>query len=98
GDFSVRLPVVDNLQMGEVSLAFNALAEHNGALVQELQRLSRVVRENGTLNDRAFVGQSAGGWNAALEAVNSLLETMAYPTVQATAVLTQVAEGDLSPE
>src|SRR4051812_41359238 len=49
GDFSVRLPTngTGDGVLGEVALAFNALVEENEALVEELDRVSRVVGMEG---------------------------------------------------
>ena len=97
GDFSVRLPTsgVDDGVMGEVALAFNAFIEQNDALVSELRRVDRSVAFEGQTTERASLAAS-GSWAVALDAVNSLVEKMAWPISEATSVLGLVANGDLS--
>jgi HAMP domain-containing protein/signal transduction histidine kinase/ActR/RegA family two-component response regulator len=98
GDLALRLPVgSDDLDTwGEVALAFNALVDHNEALVRELDRVARSVGHSGQLVERASIGPASGGWAAALGSVNELIAAMAYPMTEATRVLGLVANGDLS--
>src|SRR3989442_3855734 len=98
GDFSVRLPT-DGAGEGvfaEVALAFNALVEENKSLVEELARVSRVVGDKGVLTERASLGAVSGSWAVGVDSVNSLLDSMAFPTMEATRTLSRVADGDLS--
>ena len=81
--------------MGEVALAFNALIEKNGALVNELRRVDRSVALEGKTTERASLA-AGGSWALAVDAVNSLVERMAWPLSEATTVLGLVANGDLS--
>src|SRR5262249_12473451 len=98
GDFAVRLPsdgTADGL-LSEITLAFNALAEQNTALVSEIDRVARKVGFEGNIDDRASLGPATGSWAVAVSPVNSLIESMAFPTVEATRVLGSVVDGDLS--
>ncbi|MCI0573310.1 MAG: HAMP domain-containing protein, partial [Myxococcaceae bacterium] len=99
GDFTVRLPTdgAGDL-LAEVALAFNALVEENEALVRELDRVAHTVGEEGRLTERASLGPASGAWSAAVDAVNSLVASVAFPTVEATRILGLVAAGDLSHE
>ena len=81
--------------MGEVAIAFNALIEENEALVDELRRVDRSVGFEGKTTERASLAAS-GSWTVAVDAVNSLVEKMAWPVREATSVLGLVANGDLS--
>src|SRR5262245_4903583 len=97
GDLSVRLPTdgaADGV-MREVALGFNALIEQNDALVSELRRLDRSVGFEGNTAERASLA-AGGSWAVAVDAVNSLVEKMAWPICEATSVLGLVASGDLS--
>ena len=97
GDFSVRLltdGAADGV-MGEVALAFNAFIEENDALVSELRRVDRRVGSEGKTTERASLA-AGGSWAVAVDAVNSLIEKMAWPVSEATSVLGLVANGDLS--
>jgi HAMP domain-containing protein/GAF domain-containing protein len=81
--------------MGEVALAFNAFIEENDALVSELRRVDRRVGSEGKTTERASLA-AGGSWAVAVDAVNSLIEKMAWPVSEATSVLGLVANGDLS--
>jgi len=101
GDLSVRLPTTtdggdhDDL-LAEVAIAFNAAAEQNEALVRELDRVAKSVGLEGRLSGRASLGPATGAWAAAVGSVNSLIESVAFPTTEATRILGLVADGDLS--
>jgi signal transduction histidine kinase/HAMP domain-containing protein/CheY-like chemotaxis protein len=98
GDFSVRLPanVVDDGIFGEVALAFNALIEENQRLVYEVDRVSRTVALDGELTARASLGPVSGSWATAVESLNTLINSTAYTTTEATRILRLVANGELS--
>jgi signal transduction histidine kinase/HAMP domain-containing protein/ActR/RegA family two-component response regulator len=98
GDFSVRLPVHtagDGL-FGEVALAFNSLIEKNQRLVSEVDRVSRSVALKGELTVQASLGPVGGSWAAAVESLNTLIDSTAYVTTEATRILRLVADGELS--
>src|SRR5262249_44583320 len=78
------------------ALAFNSLVEENQALVAELERVGRAVGREGKTAERASMRAAGGGWALAAQSVNSLIERMAWPITEATSVLGQVADGDLS--
>jgi signal transduction histidine kinase/HAMP domain-containing protein/ActR/RegA family two-component response regulator len=98
GDFTVRLPVdtSDDGVMTEVMLAFNGLAEENDLFVRELARVTRTVGTLGMTSDRAALDAAPGAWAHGVASVNALIERMAWPVVEATAILELVASGDLS--
>ncbi len=98
GDFSARLPGAggDDVVLGEVELAFNALLDRNEALTRELDRVARSVGAQGDLGGRASLGPVGGGWASAIDSVNALVENVTRPTLEATRVLGAVAGGDLS--
>jgi HAMP domain-containing protein/signal transduction histidine kinase/ActR/RegA family two-component response regulator len=98
GDFSVRLPTESGDVLAEVALAFNALIERNASLVNELDRVSRSVGNRGDVSDRASLGPTSGAWSSAVESVNGLIESMAFPTLEATRAMERIAAGDLSGE
>jgi signal transduction histidine kinase/HAMP domain-containing protein len=100
GDFSMRMPSngADEGVLAEIALAFNSLVEQNEAFVGELDRLSRVVGGEGRITERASLGPAAGQWAAATGSLNSLVESLAFPTLEVARILEQVSAGDLSRE
>ena len=98
GDFSIRLQTdgAGNGSFGEIALAFNSLIEQNQALVSELDRISRIVGGEGKSGERASLGPVNGSWTAAVDALNALIDSMAYPAAEATRILGLVAGGELS--
>ncbi|MGH7271089.1 MAG: HAMP domain-containing protein, partial [Polyangiaceae bacterium] len=98
GDFSVRLPADggDDGVLGEICQAYNSLLDRNEAFVRELGRVDRTVGAEGKTTERASIGPAAGSWALAIGAVNSLIETMAWPAMEAKSVLESVGAGDLS--
>jgi HAMP domain-containing protein/signal transduction histidine kinase/ActR/RegA family two-component response regulator len=100
GDLSVRLPADGSADgiVGEVALAFNALAEHNELLVHELGRVARSVAVEGHVTEHASLDVASGAWLRAMESINALVEANAFSSLETARLLQQVAEGDLSHE
>jgi len=97
GDFAVRLPESDGRDpFAEVAIAFNGLVAENELLTRELERVSRTVRADGRLHERASIGPASGAWAVATDAVNALIDAIAWPTLETTRVLELAAGGDLS--
>jgi HAMP domain-containing protein len=96
GDFSVRLPVDEPGSIGEISSAFNEVAELSERTSRELRRTSRVVGRQGQMSVRSSVPGTSGGWAQNVEAVNGLIEQLTEPAMQMSRVLGAVAAGDLS--
>src|SRR5258708_7004257 len=86
GDLSIRLPdaAADSTLLGEVAVAFNALIARTEGLVHELDRMSHVAGLDGEIRERASIGPASGSWSAAVASLNSLVDSMAHPTIEAT--------------
>ncbi|MBP9810793.1 HAMP domain-containing protein, partial [bacterium] len=96
GDFSVRLPLDATGLDGEVSEAFNDLAELNDRLLNELKRIGSVVGREGKISHRAQLGDAGGSWAESVLAVNGLVGDLVRPTTEVARVIGSVAKGDLS--
>jgi HAMP domain-containing protein len=96
GDFSVRMPLDATGLSGEVSEAFNDLAELNARLLNELERIGNVVGREGKIANRAQLGDAGGSWADAVNAVNGLVGDLVRPTTEVARVIGSVAKGDLS--
>src|SRR5262245_43222655 len=96
GDFSTRLPESWTGLAGKIADAFNDVVEMNERLSSELERLSRVVGRQGKITQRATVSGMNGSWGGCIASVNSLIDDLAYPTLEAARVIGAVAKGDLS--
>jgi CheY-like chemotaxis protein/HAMP domain-containing protein len=82
--------------MGDVAKTFNQLAERREALTGELERVSKVIRREGKMTERAVNEGGKGSWGESIDSVNSLIEDLVRPTIEVSRVLGAVAEGDLS--
>ncbi|MBV9124144.1 MAG: HAMP domain-containing protein, partial [Planctomycetes bacterium] len=96
GDFSVRLPLDWAGLGGKVADTFNEVIELNERMAKELERLSRVVGEEGKLNQRASLGDVSGSWADSIDSVNALIGNLVHPTSETARVIGAVAQGDLS--
>ena len=96
GEAGVRLTAQKGGVMGDVAKAFNQLAERREALTDELKRVSKVVRREGKMTERAQLESVTGSWGESIDSVNSLIEDLVRPTIEVSRVLDAVAEGDLS--
>ena len=95
GDFSARMPVDNTGLSGKISDALNEVIELNSQLVGELQRIRKEVGQEGKTKERGTLARAAGGWTAAISAVNDLIADMARPTNEIARVVGAVASGDL---
>src|SRR5215217_4991723 len=82
GDFSVRLPTDLDGVDGEIAEAFNDVVELNDRMTREFERLGDVVGVQGKINHRAKLPGATGSWAASVEAVNTLITDMVYPTAE----------------
>ena len=109
GDFGARVTLPPDVAYGPftprahpdpelpaLAEAVNRLASRVEHLGGELQRVQREVTRHGRIDERITAGPGQGAWADTVTAANTLLDTLAYPVVEATRVLTAVAEGDLS--
>ncbi|MEQ8397571.1 HAMP domain-containing protein [Thalassobaculum sp.] len=96
GDFTARLPTDLTGVDGDIAEAFNDVVELNQELVKELSRLSTSVGKEGKISQRAKLSDAKGGWQTCIDAVNSLISDMGYPTAEVARVIGAVAKGDLS--
>ena len=80
---------------GKISDALNEVIELNSQLVGELQRIRKEVGQEGKTKERGTLARAAGGWTAAISAVNDLIADMARPTNEIARVVGAVASGDL---
>ncbi len=96
GDFEVGLPRHYTGMAGEIAQALNEVISQNRALTQELERVSRVVGEEGRLQRRASMPAARGSWQTSIESVNELIGNLVQPTTEVGRVIGAVASGDLS--
>ncbi|HET7624522.1 MAG TPA: HAMP domain-containing protein, partial [Verrucomicrobiae bacterium] len=96
GDFSARLPGVWTGIAGEVSDAFNSVAELMADTTVELSRVSRVVGREGKIQERLSLGKVSGAWAERVNSVNTLIDCLAHPVSETARVIGAVAKGDLS--
>jgi CheY-like chemotaxis protein/HAMP domain-containing protein len=95
GEAGVRLPEQSGV-MGDLAETFNQLAERREAFTDELKRVSKVIRREGKMTERAQLESVKGSWGESIDSVNSLIEDLVRPTIEVSRVLGAVAEGDLS--
>src|SRR5215467_8171518 len=96
GNFSVRLPNDWTGVNGKIADTLNDVIEMNDHLVNELERISRVVGREGKITQRATPPAPDGSWMNLIDSVNALIDDLAQPTTEMARVLGAVANGDLS--
>jgi len=62
----------------------------------EINRVGKIVGEEGRLGERASMGAVIGSWKDNVDSINLLINSLAAPATQVARVITAVAEGDLS--
>jgi len=97
GDFSVRLPVTWKGINAKIADSFNAIAEMNESMSEELTRISRVVGREGRIDERVKLGEAVrGDWAGWEESINMLISDLVWPLNETARVIGAVANGDLS--
>ena len=96
GDFSVRLPYKKDGILSRAGELLNDIILLNEHVATELQRVGKVVGQEGRMTERASVGPAKGSWATSMNAVNQLIGDLVAPTNEVARVITAVAKGDLS--
>src|SRR5439155_1687111 len=96
GNFSVRLPSDWTGVAGKLADAFNEIADSNQRLSTETARVSHAVGKEGKLKQRLSVPGARGDWASKVEAVNTLIDDLVWPTTEVTRTISAVAKGDLT--
>lgn len=92
GDLTVRLP--ENNELGEIALLFNQWVSLNEKFANEIVEISKKVGEEGKLNERLI--ETNDLWGNSINSINTLIDNLAKPTIQAQRVISAIASGDLS--
>src|SRR5262249_14222929 len=96
GDFSARLPENWIGIPGKIADTFNTIIETNQRMTRELERIGRVVGEEGRITQRASIGEVTNSWADAVGSINNLIGDLVQPTSEMARVIGAVAKGDLS--
>jgi methyl-accepting chemotaxis protein len=96
GNFEVRLP--SNLLGldGRIAGVFNDLAVLNHQRAMEISRVCRMVGKEGKLKERISVTFGLGARSDEINALNTLIDDLVWPTTEVTRAVGAVAKGDLS--
>src|SRR5262245_57316359 len=96
GNFSVRLPSDLSGLGGKVADALNEIVAANQQMSEELETVSVAVGKQGKIRRRARFGSGTGAWKSMEESINSLIDDLAWPTLEVTRTIGAVAKGDLT--
>ncbi|HEY9782909.1 MAG TPA: methyl-accepting chemotaxis protein [Leptolyngbyaceae cyanobacterium] len=92
GDLTVRLP--ENNELGEIAPLFNQWLHLNEKFANEIVEISKKVGEERKLNERLI--ETNDLWGNSINSINSLIDNLAKPTIEAQRVIGAIASGDLS--
>src|ERR1700756_1386873 len=84
GDFSVRLPHDMVGVEGKIADAFNDIASITRRLASEIARVCQAVGKKGWLKQRLSVPLATGGWAEKVDAINTLIDDLVWPTTEVT--------------
>lgn len=96
GDFTVRLPADLVGVHGKLADAFNEVATLSELRARESERVSRVVGKEGKLGERMRIQGLGGSRATEIDAINTLIDDLVWPTIEVTRAVGAVAKGDLS--
>ena len=96
GDFSTRLPRVDDVLMDEMAVVFNGMVDQLALFTSEVTRVAREVGSEGRLGGQAAVPGVSGTWKDLTDSVNAMASNLTGQVRDIAAVATAVAKGDLT--
>ena len=96
GNFDVRLPNDLMGLDGRIADAFNDLAVLNQQRAMEISRVCRMVGKEGKLKERISVTPGLGARSDEINALNTLIDDLVWPTTEVTRAVGAVAKGDLT--
>ncbi|GAB3746000.1 HAMP domain-containing protein [Amycolatopsis oliviviridis] len=96
GDFSTRLPQVDDGLMDEMAVVFNGMVDQLALFTSEVTRVAREVGTEGKLGGQAAVPSVSGTWKDLTDSVNAMAGNLTGQVRDIAEVATAVAKGDLS--
>ncbi|WP_286899716.1 HAMP domain-containing protein [Thermocrispum sp.] len=96
GDFSTRLPRVDDPLMDEMGTVFNGMVDQLTRFTSEVTRVAREVGTEGKLGGQAEVPGVSGTWKDLTDSVNAMAGNLTDQVRDIARVATAVANGDLT--
>src|SRR4029078_13341579 len=96
GDFSVGLPNDLTGVNGKIADAFNDIALVSERRAHETARVTTAVGKEGKLKQRMTLAGLTGEWADKVNALNTLIDDLVWPTTEVTRAVGAVAKGDLS--
>ncbi|HEX3482159.1 MAG TPA: methyl-accepting chemotaxis protein, partial [Kofleriaceae bacterium] len=96
GDFASRMPASFVGMEGKTADLLNEILAVSERRATEITRICRVVGKEGKLKQRMNVPGAVGGWADEIEALNTLIYDLVWPTTEVTRAIGAVAKGDLS--
>jgi CheY-like chemotaxis protein/HAMP domain-containing protein len=95
GNFAVRLPPDLTGLQGKIADTFNAIVAASERRAHEVTRVSRMVGREGLLRERVHVPGLSGASLTEVDAINTLIDDLVWPTTEVTRAVGAVAKGDL---
>jgi hypothetical protein len=95
GDFASPLPADLPGIEGKIAHVFNEVLDVSARRASEISRVCRVVGKEGKLKQRMSVPGAVGGWADEVQALNTLIDDLVWPTTEVTRAIGAVAKGDL---
>src|ERR1041384_7967660 len=84
GDFTSHLPADLPGIDGKIADVFNEVLDVSARRATEISRVCRVVGKEGKLKQRMSVPGAVGGWADEVQALNTLIDDLVWPTTEAT--------------
>jgi len=96
GDFDTRMPSDLTGIEGKIADVFNEILAVGSRRSSEVSRVCMLVGKEGKLKQRMSVPAATGGWADEVQALNTLIDDLVWPTTEVTRTIGAVAKGDLS--
>ena len=96
GDFNSRLPTDLTGVHGKIADVFNQILSVSARRAEQTTHICHVVGKDGRLKQRINVPGISGGWADEVQAINTLIDDLVWPTTEVTRAVGAVAKGDLT--
>lgn len=94
GDFSKKLSIGREDEIGELAAAFHQMSESINLVSKETEKITKAV-ENGRLSVRGDTDPFSGYWKELVVGINSVIDAFAAPIKMAATGIERISRGDI---
>ncbi len=94
GDFSQKIGIRQNDEIGELADAFRNMRDTIGKVIADMERLTQAIGE-GKLEIRGDASAFGGNWQDLVKGINNVIDAFVNPIHVAAVTVRRISEGDI---